>query len=53
MKLVDVKSSTYINFHKKNDKKDPKFKVGDHVKMSKKIPFWEKVMFQICLKKFS
>ena len=35
MNSVDVKSSTYINFNKKNKKKDPKFKVGDHVRISK------------------
>ena len=35
MKSVDVKSSTYIDFNKENNKKDPKFEVGDHVKLSK------------------
>ena len=35
MRPVDVKSSTYINFDKKNNKKDPKFKVDDHVRISK------------------
>ena len=35
MKSVDVKSSTYIDFDKENDKKDPKFEVGDHVRISK------------------
>ena len=34
MKAVDVKSSTSINFNKKNDK-NPKFKVGDHVRILK------------------
>ena len=33
MNPVDVKSSTYIDFGKKIDDKDPKFKVGDHVKI--------------------
>ena len=33
VKPVDVKSSTYINFGKKIDDKDLKFKVGDHVKI--------------------
>ena len=27
MKPVDIKSGKYINFNKKNDKEDPKFKV--------------------------
>ena len=34
MKPVNVKSITYINFDKENDYKDPKFKVGDCVKIS-------------------
>ena len=34
MKLVDVNSSTYIIFNKKNKKEDPKFKIGDHVRIS-------------------
>ena len=33
-RLVDVKSSSYIGFNKKN-KEDPNFKVGDHVRISK------------------
>ena len=32
---VDVRSSTYIDFDEKNNKEDPKFKVGDHVRISK------------------
>ena len=35
MKPVYVKSSSYINSNKENDKKGPKFKVGDHVRISK------------------
>ena len=35
MKPVDVKSSRYIDFNKENDEKDPKFEVGDHVRISK------------------
>ena len=34
MILVDVRSSTYIDFDKKNNQKDPKFKFGDHVRTS-------------------
>ena len=39
MKPVDVKSSTYINFGKepKEPNKEPKFEVGDHVRISKCI----------------
>ena len=32
---VDVKSSTYIDFDKKNNKEDSKFKVGDYARISK------------------
>ena len=35
MKLVDVKSSTYIDSNVENNYKDPKFEVSDRVKMSK------------------
>ena len=33
MKPVDVKNNTYINFGKKSNNIDPKFQVGDHVKI--------------------
>ena len=35
MKPADVKDNTYINAGKEINNKDPKFKVGDHVKISK------------------
>ena len=35
MILVDVKSSTYIDFGMENNEKGPKFKVDDYVRMSK------------------
>ena len=35
MKHVDIKSSTYIDFDKKNNKEGPKFKVGDNVRTLK------------------
>ena len=35
MKPVDVNTSTYIDFDKKNNKDDRKFKVGDHVRILK------------------
>ena len=35
MKPVDFKDNTYINFKKKVNDKDPKCKVGDHVRISK------------------
>ena len=35
MKPMDVKSSTYIDVNVENNDEDPKFKVGDHVRISK------------------
>ena len=35
MKLVDIKSSTYTDFNKENNKEGPKFKVGNHLRISK------------------
>ena len=35
MKLLDVKDNAYIDFSKKVNNKDPKFKVGDFVRISK------------------
>ena len=35
MKPVDGKDNTYINFKKEVNDKDPKFKVDDHVRISK------------------
>ena len=35
MKPIDVKDNTYINIGKEGNDKDPKFKVGDHVRISK------------------
>ena len=35
MKPIDVKDNTYINTDKEINNKDPKFKVGDRVKISK------------------
>ena len=52
MKPVDVKSSTYIDSNKEINNKDPKFKVGDIVRISKYKTFLQKALFQIGLKKF-
>ena len=35
MKPVDVKDNTYIDFEKEVNDKDPKFKIGDRVRISK------------------
>ena len=49
----DVKSSTYIDFDKENNKRDPKFNVWDHIRKSdyKKVlaigylPNWSEEVF--------
>ena len=43
MKPVDAKDSTYIDFEKEVNGKDPKFKVGDHVRISKYKNIFAKV----------
>ena len=35
MKPVDFKDNAYIDFEKEGNNKDPKFKVGDYVRISK------------------
>ena len=51
MKPFDVKSSTYIDFVKKNNKEDPKFKVNEFKKYQNIETFLQNVTFQIGLKK--
>ena len=55
MKPIDVKDNTYINTDKKINYKDPKFKVGDRVRISKyknifakgNTPNWSEEVFVI------
>ena len=55
MKPIDVKDNTYINAGKEINNKDPKFKVGDHVRISKYknifakwyMPNWSEEVFII------
>ena len=55
MKPTDVKDNTYIDFKKEINDKDPKFKVGDHVRISKYkhtlvkgyMPNWSEEIFVI------
>ena len=55
MKPIDVKDNTYINADKEINNKDPKFKVGDRVRISKYknifakgyIPNWSEEVFVI------
>ena len=53
MTPVDVKDSTYINFKKEVNDKNPKFKVGDHVRISKYKNILVKGICQIGQKKYS
>ena len=43
MKHVDVKDNTYMDFRKEVNDKDPKFKVVDHVRISKYKNIFAKV----------
>ena len=55
MKPIDVKGNTYINTSKEINNKDPKFKLGDHVRISKYknifakayMPNWSEEVFII------
>ena len=55
MKAADVKSTTYIDFHKENNKEDPEFTVSNHVRTSKYkrmfakcyVPNWSQEVFPI------
>ena len=55
MKAVDAKFSTYIDFGMENIEKDPKFKVGDHLRILKYennfakgyVPNWSEEVFMI------
>ena len=42
MKPIDVKDNTYINIGKEVNDNDPKFKVGDHIRISKYKIFFAK-----------
>ena len=55
MKPIDVKDNTYIDFKKEVNDKDPKFKIADHVRISKYknifakgyMPNWSEEIFII------
>ena len=55
MKPLDVKSSTYIDLNKENNKEDRKFNVVDHARISKYkrifakdyVPNWSEEAFVI------
>ena len=55
MKPIDVKSDSYAEYNEDFNKKDPKFKVGDHVRISKNkiilangyTPNWSEEVFVV------
>ena len=55
MKPIDVKDNTFVDFEKEVNNKDPKFKVGDYVRISKYknifakgyMPNWSEEVFVI------
>ena len=51
IKPVNLRSSKYFNFNKENNSEDPKFKVGDYVRISKYKKILQKFPFQIRMKK--
>ena len=61
MKLVDIKDNTYIDFEKEVNDKDSKFKIGEHVRISKYknifakgyIPNWSEEVFAVKKVKYS
>ena len=52
MKLVDVKSNTCIDSSREVNDKNPKFKIGDNVRISKYEKGLQKVTPQVRQKKF-
>ena len=48
MKPADVKSGSFAEYNEEYNAKDPKFKIGDHVRISY---IYIKVIFQIGVKK--
>ena len=55
MKPVDVKDDSFAKYNEESNEKDPKFKVGDHVRISKfknafakgYIPNWSEEIFVV------
>ena len=55
MKPIDVTSDSYAEYNVNSNEKDPKFKVGDHIRISKYknrfangyIPNWSEEVFVI------
>ena len=52
MKPIDVKDNTYINTDKEVNDNDPKFKVGDQVRISKYKNFCYRLYTKLVLRNF-
>ena len=52
MKSIDVMDDSYVEYNENPNKNDPKFKVGDHVRISKYKTIFAKNILQIGQKKF-
>ena len=52
MKPVDVMSDSYVEYNENLSNKDPKFKIGDHVRIAKSKTFLRQDIPQIGQKKF-
>ena len=50
IKPADLRSSTYIDFNKENNKEGPKFKVGDHQEYQHIKTLLQMAIFQVGLK---
>ena len=51
MKPKDVTDSVFIEYNEESHKKDPKFKIGDHMRISTLRMLFPRVILQIGLKK--
>ena len=51
MKPIDITNDSYVEYNENLNKKDPKFKVGDHVRISKYKNIFAKDILQIGQKK--
>ena len=59
MKAIDVKNDSFAEYNEESNEKDPKFKIGDHVRISKYknifakeyTPNWSEEIFVVKKKK--
>ena len=52
MKPIDVTNDSFDEYNEESNKKDPKFKIGDHVRISKYKNIFAKDILLIGQKKF-